>query len=991
MPHQEYLRRLIDDETKCSPASSEERGDASPGDLKRRRTHLGARALAALAQDESEASSEEGDEPSGDTPRAMSAPLFTARDPTPPVGQGEMAGTLQKLRNAKTLGIGLGGSKAVSVANRCSSTASRSSDRPPSNNVASAQHAGLATMDGVASSRNNGAGLSARGMMLPGPAHNVGLNRHTYNIDLATKKEMSMNPYIEGTPASAKNNRQNTWGITSTNRKGVVDLTIDSSDEDEIQLITQTSKNHKAQTPDNAEKKHHGKDHMSNQQTENVKKSSNHPPLKQEGHAQAMTDQLVDLIPNDFGGARQAMLTANNENNSQTVNLPINADNNTEKLIASRSLNETVGSKKSSAAGTLLCSLTGSLSCTTRGGNRYHTIRGFWEYENHNQIGAECKSFQALGLNRFELCRQISSDIETPPLIEGGIFNGSFAYSWAQKGGPEESFIIHESDVNISFSKQDEESQSFALNGTGRNRLGKFKLVGTAWKRLTGDSYDLQCRKEYTELFEAQPSPDDNRREYTTLPPSKSDDNVHKSTVDRKKMRLSSTEKIFQSGGSGDCGEISGIVLPPPDIRVVVDSTARFVSKNGRAFGAKILNSEEGRMPKFAFLLDTSPFHAYYEDRIRFYDEGRTDDEEEKLMKQKEREEAERRATNEASMALAISTSLDDSNASHMSDDVDLPDDVAERNEEVDQTINDISAHGAQSSFQELGDFQGMHPMAMEDTVEKSQTNDEPEACYIEGKSDEDQVQRDQRDTQHEQMLLETILGSHWASVINSHCGLKTAKELYDANGEEVIKRLIGVVGAAFQGRREKDVELLSEGLLYGWYIQVEEALNVNKSISEKTLAKPQRKAEVDSIQSSPPGSCTAFLTPLSYVEIKFIKSQNIKTDVELSEIDPSLLAHRYAAYLDKTHKQISLTHASEVTRKWRQQARLALGMIPNDICDSLPQITRLEKDSCHKAIMHTVPNLCTTVSDQKNGGLPRRTIFTHDTINSKCKVPPSS
>mmetsp|Transcript_23564 Transcript_23564/g.47673 ORF Transcript_23564/g.47673 Transcript_23564/m.47673 type:complete len:768 (-) Transcript_23564:77-2380(-) len=95
---------------------------------------------------------------------------------------------------------------------------------------------------------------------------------------------------------------------------------------------------------------------------------------------------------------------------------------------------------------------------------------------------------------------------------------------------------------------------------------------------------------------------------------------------------------------------ISGIIRPPPDIRAVADRTALFVSKNGRAFEIKILNSEKGKTPKFAFLHETSPFHAYYEDRIRFHEEGGTDEdeqkkkeeEEERLRLQKEKEEEER-------------------------------------------------------------------------------------------------------------------------------------------------------------------------------------------------------------------------------------------------------------------------------------------------------------------------------------------------------------
>ncbi len=107
---------------------------------------------------------------------------------------------------------------------------------------------------------------------------------------------------------------------------------------------------------------------------------------------------------------------------------------------------------------------------------------------------------------------------------------------------------------------------------------------------------------------------------------------------------------------------IAGVIRPPPDIRAVADRTALFVSKNGRAFEIKILNSEKGKTPKFAFLHASSPFHAYYEDRIRFYDEGGTDEEEkkkeeeERLKKLKEEEaraEKERREKEEAEAITA--------------------------------------------------------------------------------------------------------------------------------------------------------------------------------------------------------------------------------------------------------------------------------------------------------------------------------------------------
>jgi splicing factor 3A subunit 1 len=70
---------------------------------------------------------------------------------------------------------------------------------------------------------------------------------------------------------------------------------------------------------------------------------------------------------------------------------------------------------------------------------------------------------------------------------------------------------------------------------------------------------------------------------------------------------------------------LSGVIRPPPEIRAVADRTALYVAKNGRAFEERILNSERGKTPKFGFLHRTSPFHAYYEDRIQFYENGGED------------------------------------------------------------------------------------------------------------------------------------------------------------------------------------------------------------------------------------------------------------------------------------------------------------------------------------------------------------------------------
>lgn len=57
------------------------------------------------------------------------------------------------------------------------------------------------------------------------------------------------------------------------------------------------------------------------------------------------------------------------------------------------------------------------------------------------------------------------------------------------------------------------------------------------------------------------------------------------------------------------------IILPPPDIRQIIDKTADFVARNGTAFEDKIRESGQNSQ-KFAFLNTYDPYHHYYEQKI---------------------------------------------------------------------------------------------------------------------------------------------------------------------------------------------------------------------------------------------------------------------------------------------------------------------------------------------------------------------------------------
>jgi splicing factor 3A subunit 1 len=88
-------------------------------------------------------------------------------------------------------------------------------------------------------------------------------------------------------------------------------------------------------------------------------------------------------------------------------------------------------------------------------------------------------------------------------------------------------------------------------------------------------------------------------------------------TQENKIIDLDDLEKAKQ-------GKVTGIIIPPPEIRAVVDKTAQFVARNGKSFETKILSSGEGKTAKFNFMKQHDPYHSYYEQKIREFEEGKS-------------------------------------------------------------------------------------------------------------------------------------------------------------------------------------------------------------------------------------------------------------------------------------------------------------------------------------------------------------------------------
>ena len=66
-----------------------------------------------------------------------------------------------------------------------------------------------------------------------------------------------------------------------------------------------------------------------------------------------------------------------------------------------------------------------------------------------------------------------------------------------------------------------------------------------------------------------------------------------------------------------------GLIVPPPEIRSIVEKTAQFVARNGENFEHKI-RQNEAQNPKFNFLKDEDPYNGYYRHKVKEFGAGVT-------------------------------------------------------------------------------------------------------------------------------------------------------------------------------------------------------------------------------------------------------------------------------------------------------------------------------------------------------------------------------
>ncbi|KAI1701779.1 pre-mRNA splicing factor PRP21 like protein domain-containing protein [Ditylenchus destructor] len=94
------------------------------------------------------------------------------------------------------------------------------------------------------------------------------------------------------------------------------------------------------------------------------------------------------------------------------------------------------------------------------------------------------------------------------------------------------------------------------------------------------------------------------------------------STDQNGALRVSNREEDSLNTEPSMSGKnIVGMIIPPPDIRTIVDKTALFVARNGIDFENKIKEREASNV-RFNFLSPTDPYHAYYKQKVLEHETG---------------------------------------------------------------------------------------------------------------------------------------------------------------------------------------------------------------------------------------------------------------------------------------------------------------------------------------------------------------------------------
>ena len=248
---------------------------------------------------------------------------------------------------------------------------------------------------------------------------------------------------------------------------------------------------------------------------------------------------------------------------------------------------------------------------------------------------------------------------------------------------------------------------------------------------------------------------------------------------------------------------------------------------------------------------------------------------------------------------------------------------------------------------------------------------------------------------------LRSILSSHETAILEQHFGIYTASQLVEADKPNFISRLSVVMrNNGFEDRPRREVQCLCEGMLHSWLWRATEVANQHES-EKSTISESSSSSYKEPVCNLPdhlPTSCSediqcSFATPMSFVDLLFVRSQNMSSDEQLISLDVENLdlAQRYTHFLRKKHKIVPIEEAKAAMKSWRDDAcRVLEGSNVANLTETF-QTTRLDLNAIcsgpgRQKVMDNVFHICKTVVDETNDGFPVRTIVTYDFSNSEYK-----
>lgn len=296
-------------------------------------------------------------------------------------------------------------------------------------------------------------------------------------------------------------------------------------------------------------------------------------------------------------------------------------------------------------------------------------------------------------------------------------------------------------------------------------------------------------------------------------------------------------------------------------------------------------------------------------------------------------------------------------------------------------------------------------------------------------------------DWDNKEGLIASFLSTQESLLLESKFGIIAADQLLISSHQNIIEELGKVMDFGPKKRPQEEVQLICEGMFHSWLMRAREKSmnadpykfdslpdlnfdhvkeNISNSAkhswqslssgkghhlngmvsfhekSHKIVAHECDSWQTNSVHPANPSaskyteqskmslflgstSVSSIHTPMSCLDFLFIKSQNITSDEELSQIDLSITTEKYRSFLEKNNCNMSLLEASGAVNKWMLDASKQLGRgfnIKESVTRNHLPATRIDKSPKNLTVMYNICNLCKTVL---NNGLPTKIIYCFD------------